>query len=67
MKTIETHLRGLLAVLGEDGAVIALGWPSGAQGGIEPLTPGEAKEMRAYLERLLAHGADDEKRGKEEG
>jgi hypothetical protein len=53
-RPIEAYPRELIAVVGTDGEVIALGWPSGAQGGLSPLTKEEALQMRAYLDRFLA-------------
>jgi hypothetical protein len=53
-KSIEAYPRELIAIVGTDGAVIALGWPSGAQGGMSPLMEEEAVQMRAYLDRWLA-------------
>jgi len=52
-RAIEAQPRELIAVVGSDGVVIALGWPSGAQGGMSPLTEEEAVSMRAYLDRYL--------------
>lgn len=53
-KAIETRVCELVAIVGDDGAVIAVGWPSGAQGGMSALSRDEAKQFRAYLDRFLA-------------
>lgn len=53
-KPIEAYRHDLIAIVGEDGAVIAMGWVSGAQGGMSPLTEPEALQIRAYIDRFLA-------------
>lgn len=53
-RRVDAFPRTLIAVVGTDGAVIALGWPSGAQGGMSPLMREEAAQIRAYLDRYLS-------------
>jgi hypothetical protein len=44
----------MIAVIGDDGCVRALGWPSGAQGGWSGLSPEERVAIRKYLDRMDA-------------
>ena len=52
-RSFVTTPRDLIAIIGADGEVIALGWPSGDEGGMRPLMVEEAHKLRAYLDRFL--------------